>query len=276
MTEKIPLGRRSSTNSSTSSAGSSSLGIGPQSNTSSPPTAPPSSNSPSPTSLTDLKGDGPITGKATGSITTSAADSNHFGGAFIIATHAGIILDTRIAESSIGIVWGGVLIPEGVYHANGRPAEHIRIAVKLVDWERDSEKEEGTISGDGQAILKEAEVYEYLANMAPESHITPKYYGVFNCSGAIALILEDGGERLPQESLEKLKDIEKHYLFEMAQQLHNLGIKHNDLSSHNILIDTTGKLSIIDFRNAQLGHHCPGPFACDELQEFATRIKLSM
>ena len=70
--------------------------------------------------------------------------------------------------------------------------------------------------------------------------------------------------------------IRKRKLFEMAEQLHKLEIKHCDLSPRNILRDKEGELSIIDFHVSQLGHKCPGSVACDELKQFAKDMSLKV
>lgn len=121
-----------------------------------------------------------------------------------VVFYAGTILDIKLLENSeegnVWDVWGGRLILEGL----SSPIDHFRVVVKLADWERDSETE-GNISKGGGTILKEAEVYEHLAEVAPELTNTPHYYGVFNCWGSIALVLGDSGERLPEAALKILE-----------------------------------------------------------------------
>ncbi|KAJ3973397.1 hypothetical protein EV361DRAFT_979029 [Lentinula raphanica] len=194
----------------------------------------------------------------------------------IVVSCGGTILDTLIAESKeMGwIVWGGDLILEGV----GFPIDHVRIVIKLSDWERDSSAVEGTISDAGNSILAEAKFYEHLANVAPNSDITPEYHGVFNGSGAIGLVLGDGGDRLPRDSLQTLDNSEKRKIFNKAEHLHRLGILHGDLSERNILMDEDRDFRIIDFHISQLDHQCSwnGSNGCHELEQFADAMMLEL
>ncbi|KAJ3996047.1 hypothetical protein F5050DRAFT_1895307 [Lentinula boryana] len=192
----------------------------------------------------------------------------------IVVDRAGIILHELIARSqSDYIIWRGILILEGLDFT----ADHLPIVVKLADWERDRVSQSG-ISAAGRVLLAEAKIYEYLANVAPQSEITPHYYGTFNDSGSIALIIDNGGDRLPSNSLAKLDDNEKHKLFEKAKQLHRLGIYHYDLSERNIIMDEDRNLRIIDFHHAKLNHYCSwtGFGGCDELKQFADDLKLKL
>ncbi|KAJ3761268.1 hypothetical protein EV360DRAFT_67978 [Lentinula raphanica] len=194
----------------------------------------------------------------------------------IVVSRGGTILDTLIAESQeMGwIVWGGDLILEGV----GFPIDHIRVVMKLSDWERDSSAVKGTVSDAGDTILAEAKFYEHLANVAPDSDITPEYYGVFNGSGAIGLVLGDGGDRLPRDSLRTLDNSEKREIFDKAVQLHRLGILHGDLSERNILMDEDRNFRIIDFHISALDHQCSwnGTSGCRELEQFVDAMKLKL
>ncbi|KIK60467.1 hypothetical protein GYMLUDRAFT_43785 [Collybiopsis luxurians FD-317 M1] len=62
----------------------------------------------------------------------------------------------------------------------------------------------------------------------------------------------------------------------MAEELHSYGVRHNDLSAHNILRNHDGTLAIIDFDCAELSHECQGPANCAELKDFAEVLKLSI
>jgi tRNA A-37 threonylcarbamoyl transferase component Bud32 len=48
--------------------------------------------------------------------------------------------------------------------------------------------------------------------------------------------------------------------------LHNHGVLHDDFEPRNIVI-SGGKLRVIDFGMAELGHDCSGPSKCISLQE---------
>ncbi|KAJ3798373.1 hypothetical protein GGU11DRAFT_591145 [Lentinula aff. detonsa] len=295
--EGTPPGRRSSVASiasdpsTVSSASGTSLWSSGGSIASSSHTAPPSSSPSSPSGShsgkssaasilmrgTHMREPGSESGSTTGVAAAPApADpAQNLPPKAIVVDRGGTILDIQLAESEEmnWIIWGGNLILEGLDFA----VEHIRIVIKLADWERDSEKE-GNISEAGTALLAEAKIYEYLAKVAPDFDITPHYYGVFNDSGSIALVLEDGGERLRRNSLETLDDSEKHELFEKAQQLHRLGILHGDLTERNILMGEDKNFRLIDFHVSQLDHKCSwnGSNGCGELEQFAEDLGMKL
>ncbi|KAJ3968831.1 hypothetical protein EV361DRAFT_1001805 [Lentinula raphanica] len=184
-----------------------------------------------------------------------------------IVEFGGIILNTCLKWSNKmnWAIWRGSLVLEGLN------AEHIQIVIKIAEGEHVSSELEGTISNAGKVLLSEAKCYEFLANIDPESEITPHYYGVFqSSSGSVALVLEDDGKRLPRGSLSSLNDSEKHKLFETAQELHGLGVLHGDLEERNIVADGNGKFHIIDFQNS-IHNHQNG---CEELEQFAAKMGL--
>ncbi|KAJ3740189.1 hypothetical protein DFH05DRAFT_1559922 [Lentinula detonsa] len=257
----------SGTSTLSSNAADSSFWSSPKSATSSAYTAPPSSTPSSPSGA--QKGVAPGITMAHPNIAaiSTPADPQMHVDLSVVVRHGGTILDTKISQSAIGIVWGGNMILEGLSFA----VDPIRVVVKLADW--DSEME-ASISEHGKAILEEAKIYEYLAEIAPKSDIIPHYYGVFNGAGSIALVLSDEGERLPRGAFEALDDDKKRKLFAMTQKLHELGIEHRDISPRNILMDQDENLRIIDFHISKLGHKCPGPIACGELKQLAEDLKL--
>ncbi|KAJ3999111.1 hypothetical protein F5050DRAFT_1805353 [Lentinula boryana] len=257
----------SGTSTLSSNAADSSFWSSPKSATSSAYTAPPSSTPSSPSGA--QKGVAPGITMAHPNIAaiSTPADPQMHVDLSVVVRHGGTILDTKISQSAIGIVWGGNMILEGLSFA----VDPIRVVVKLADW--DSEME-ASISEHGKAILEEAKIYEYLAEIAPKSDIIPHYYGVFNGAGSIALVLSDEGERLPRGAFEALDDDKKRKVFAMTEKLHELGIEHRDISPRNILMDQDENLRIIDFHISKLGHKCPGPVACGELKQLAEDLKL--
>ncbi|KIK65118.1 hypothetical protein GYMLUDRAFT_39502 [Collybiopsis luxurians FD-317 M1] len=197
--------------------------------------------------------------------------SDHNGSKTVVR-HAGVILTSKVhlepdQESSMGIVWGGKLYLEGV----GATHEPLQVVVKLVDWEMDSELE-GKRSHGGKAVRREGRAYQYLARGAPNSDITPRFYGVFEDSGSIALVLGGGGERL--HDFCALTIDSKLQLFRKACELHELGVKHGDLSAQNVLIDDKSCLRIDNFCRSKLDHECSGPADCDELQQLFEDLEL--
>ena len=71
-----------------------------------------------------------------------------------------------------------------------------RVVVKLADWVSDSNAMEGSVSEDGKVLRKEASFYNHIACNASIPNITPRFYGIFNNSGATALVLDHAGTRL--------------------------------------------------------------------------------
>ncbi|KAJ3923473.1 hypothetical protein F5877DRAFT_74335 [Lentinula edodes] len=181
-----------------------------------------------------------------------------------IIDHAGVILDTKVHQSTIGIVWAGKMYLEGLASV----PKPLRIVVKLADWERDSEAPEGSETLHGKALRSEAKIYHHLVG----SNIGPHFYGVFNNSGSIALVLEYMGKR--HSNFSTLTDDSKHKLYDQVCNLHALGVQHNDLAPRNVLVNKEGDLTIIDFHQSELGHRCKGSRRCSELKDFAEQLQM--
>ncbi|KAJ4464275.1 hypothetical protein C8R41DRAFT_985484 [Lentinula lateritia] len=184
--------------------------------------------------------------------------------ALSIVDHAGVILDTKVHQCTIGIVWAGKMYLEGLTSA----PKPLHIVVKLADWERDSEAPEGSETVHGKVLRSEAKIYHHLVG----SNIGPHFYGVFNNSGSIALVLEYKGKRLPDFGT--LTDNSKHKLYDQVCNLHALGVQHNDLAPRNVLVNKEGDLTIIDFHQSELGHRCKGSRRCSELKDFAEQLQM--
>ncbi|KAJ3923471.1 hypothetical protein F5877DRAFT_63273 [Lentinula edodes] len=181
-----------------------------------------------------------------------------------IVDHAGVILDTKVHQSTKGIVWGGKMYLEGL-----KPApKPVHVVVKLADWERDSEAPEGSQTPYGKSLCYEAKIYHHLVG----SNIGPHFYGVFDNSGSIALVLEYKGKRLPDFGT--LTDDRKQMLFNQACNLHSLGVKHKYLAPRNVLVNKEGDLTIVDFHRSKLGHKCKGSRRCSELRDFAEHLQI--
>ncbi|KAH8928544.1 hypothetical protein BT69DRAFT_1277039 [Atractiella rhizophila] len=54
--------------------------------------------------------------------------------------------------------------------------------------------------------------------------------------------------------------------------LHSVGVKHEDIHPLNILRRPDGRLALIDFHMAEIGHKCAGPDACSELRILKTQL----
>ncbi|KAJ3851154.1 hypothetical protein EV368DRAFT_83809 [Lentinula lateritia] len=162
--------------------------------------------------------------------------------ALSIVDRAGVVLDTKVHQSTIGIVWAGKMYLGGLTSAT----KPLHIVVKLADWERDSKAPEGSETLHGKALRSEAKIYHHLVG----SNIGPHFYGVFNNSGSIALVLEYKGKRLPD--FVTLADDSKHKLYDRVCNLHALGVQHNDLAPRNVLVNKEGDLNIIDFHQSEL------------------------
>ena len=52
----------------------------------------------------------------------------------------------------------------------------------------------------------------------------------------------------------------------LAICLHKYGVLHNDLEPRNVVV-SGGRLTVIDFGLAEVGHQCSGPSRCISLLE---------
>ncbi|TDL26921.1 hypothetical protein BD410DRAFT_475932 [Rickenella mellea] len=168
---------------------------------------------------------------------------------------AGVVLDSLVANTSIGRVWSGNMVVEGL-------GQEKRVIVKMTTTDEGSEP-----------ILKEARIYEHLASQS----IIPadaQYYGVFRSdNNSTALVLDDLGDAL--ESFNHCSEEQKNALFDTALALHNSGVCHNDIEPRNVVVDQDGKVHIIDFHLATSDHSCPGADICGELTVLRNQLWLS-
>ncbi|KAJ7595999.1 hypothetical protein C8J56DRAFT_923771 [Mycena floridula] len=180
-----------------------------------------------------------------------------------LVENVGIILEQKIAEETVGIVWGGEMILEGA-------DLYLPVVVKMTV--RSHGVEEAPKSNHLRA---EAAVYEYLVTHSdPKLQITPHYYGLWkDDDGGVMLILDDGGT--PPDSVEELTELQRTTLLKKAVSLHEAGILHNDLERlKNIVIDGEGVPYIIDLHTSQCGHACLGVETCKELIKFQNLLGL--
>ena len=68
--------------------------------------------------------------------------------------------------------------------------------------------------------------------------------------------------------------LDSQHIYNEAKKLHRIGIRHNDLEPHNILVDEGGQVHIIDFHISEIGHKCHLPAGCEELQRLARQLGL--
>ncbi|KAJ3717999.1 hypothetical protein C8R42DRAFT_677099, partial [Lentinula raphanica] len=185
-----------------------------------------------------------------------------------------------IADNERGIkIWLGsmYLEPESVEMVV--PKEPLPVMVKLSDWSTNADVPDGTESEGGSQLRIEAKIYEHLKNAAGARNSTSQsvqlvdldsivchYYGLYNDSGSLALVLDNGGERLPFRKWEDCKDVQLHQknIYEKVVKLHtDWGVKHNDVEPRNI-VKAEDEIRIIDFHTSEI-HKCEGPQLCKEL-----------
>ncbi|KAK6984412.1 hypothetical protein R3P38DRAFT_2806597 [Favolaschia claudopus] len=111
-------------------------------------------------------------------------------------------------------------------------------------------------------ILHEALIYEELMK---HTHLSvPRYWGMYplraGSSEKLAIILEDVGSPI---QIPDLDHKQRRELAMLIRKLHSIGVHHHDTFG-NAMIDTDGRITLIDFDQAQLvvpGASCVG---CDD------------
>ncbi|KAH8111596.1 hypothetical protein DFH11DRAFT_1512905 [Phellopilus nigrolimitatus] len=83
--------------------------------------------------------------------------------------------------------------------------------------------------------------------------IAPQCFGMFEGGNLSVLILELQGSAL--RKWEDLNQTEKEKVLEVAQELHGLGIVHEDLEPRNVVRTIAGGFSILDFTESRM-HNC--------------------
>jgi RIO-like serine/threonine protein kinase len=53
-------------------------------------------------------------------------------------------------------------------------------------------------------------------------------------------------------------------IFDILKSVHETGVYHDDVCEANIVVNSEGKLRLIDFNRAYK-HQCPGEHLCEEL-----------
>jgi Lipopolysaccharide kinase (Kdo/WaaP) family len=192
-----------------------------------------------------------------------------------IYSKAGLFLEHLIAQGAVGDVWAGYMIIEGTAFRQ-RP-----VVAKMATTQRGREE-----------LLREGDIYRYLAKL-PDGSFASRCYGVFDdTDGTTALIMDHLGIALksfdnlgvqasvifPSNLLPQLLtrhiSIDSQRIYDEATKLHKIGVCHNDLEPRNVLIDRDGHAHIIDFHVSETSHKCNLPIGCDELQRLARRLGL--
>ncbi|KAJ3740811.1 hypothetical protein DFH05DRAFT_1528600 [Lentinula detonsa] len=166
---------------------------------------------------------------------------------------AGVVLDHKIYKSAIGIVWGGLLLLEDMpaevkSSSNGiSEADTVPIVVKLTEWDTRADTPTGTETDEGKYLRREAFIYEGMIEKVKVDRLhaeidldalVPYYYGLFNDSGSLALLLEDSGDRLPFKDWKDSNDLNlKQEVYNKVVILHQLGVQHGDLMPRNVVVD---------------------------------------
>ncbi|KAJ3827505.1 hypothetical protein F5880DRAFT_1200622 [Lentinula raphanica] len=196
-------------------------------------------------------------------------------------TKVGLILTDMVAQSQAGIrVWAGNMYLEGLDVPED--INPLSIIVKLSEWSTNPDVPDGTESKGGSQLRGEAKIYEHIKNVAANWQSTSQsdldsivchYYGLYNDSGSLALVLDNGGDRLPFRKWQDCKDVQlKKDIYEKVVELHtNWGVKHNDVKPRNI-VKAEGVIRIIDFHTSEI-HVCQGPQLCEELMALRQELE---
>ncbi|KAJ7132072.1 hypothetical protein C8R44DRAFT_40676 [Mycena epipterygia] len=102
--------------------------------------------------------------------------------------HVGIILKHKIAQATIGDIWGGDMILEGA-------GQSLPVVVKMTVCTEGPDMCGVEEDPEARYLRAEAVVYEHLAaNSCTEFDITPYYYGLWRDNdGSVILVLDDVG-----------------------------------------------------------------------------------
>ncbi|KAJ7331501.1 hypothetical protein DFH08DRAFT_309340 [Mycena albidolilacea] len=121
-------------------------------------------------------------------------------------------------------------------------------------------------------LLREITAYKRLLYLPT----VPKVVGVFGPSDIAwaALVIEDRGISLDSEQhWETLPLQERVMIYDTAVDFHLAGVHHGDLAARNFVRDKEGRLSIVDFGHAVVGHACE-PDVCPELADLRQNLGL--
>ncbi|KAJ7125896.1 hypothetical protein C8R44DRAFT_780709 [Mycena epipterygia] len=121
-------------------------------------------------------------------------------------------------------------------------------------------------------LRREITAYERL----PSLPTVPKVVGVFGPSDMAwaALVIEDRGISLDSEQhWGTLPLQERVMIYDTAVDFHLAGVHHGDLAARNFVRDKEGRISIVDFGHAVVGHACE-PDVCPELSDLRRNLGL--
>ncbi|KAJ7439389.1 hypothetical protein B0H11DRAFT_1934538 [Mycena galericulata] len=106
--------------------------------------------------------------------------------------------------------------------------------------------EDGDLPFHGAAVLETAREFQ-----------VPRFRGVVSDGEETGVVMSYTGT--PIQSIECAPDGQKQQLAQTIMSLHAIGIHHHDVRPDNVLIDTRGVLTLIDFDQAELVHEsCVG------------------
>ncbi|KIM42901.1 hypothetical protein M413DRAFT_125394 [Hebeloma cylindrosporum] len=109
----------------------------------------------------------------------------------------------------------------------------------------------------------EFDIYLHLAQRGAKGVVV--VHGLFSDpeSGALALVMDDGGKSLRQRERERTGEIfprqvttsdeERKAFLEIIESIHKAGVRHRDITADNLVVDcNTGQAFIIDFDQAEI------------------------
>lgn len=145
-----------------------------------------------------------------------------------------------------------------------------------------------------EAAANELSIYRKIFDAVPNTQLVPQLFGAYRGSqylewATIIVVMEDGGSVLrswtdltPDKRCVSLAarfsyisaDV---YLYSVTlyanlQEMHSLGIYHNEIRPGNVLRSSAGQLRFIDYATAFI-HDCEG-HECYELQRFREILEL--
>ncbi|KAJ8295165.1 hypothetical protein OF846_002195 [Rhodotorula toruloides] len=126
-----------------------------------------------------------------------------------------------------------------------------------------------------EAAANELSIYRKIFDAVPNTQLVPQLFGAYRGSqylewATIIVVMEDGGSVL--RSWTDLTPDKRVTLYANLQEMHSLGIYHNEIRPGNVLRSSAGQLRFIDYATAFI-HDCEG-HECYELQRFREILEL--
>ncbi|KAF8954477.1 hypothetical protein BDZ97DRAFT_1864931 [Flammula alnicola] len=160
-----------------------------------------------------------------------------------------LTLSEPMGYGAIGVAHRGSAVIE---LESGRTFSHTLVVKFVFSMDEDARNK----------LRHEFSIYQHLASAGCVEGILC-VYGLFEDieSGALALIMDDGGVTLTRREFARTgnsevvhtSETERKALARAMKSIHGAGVRHKDIRSDNILVNADNEVFIIDFDRAELG-----------------------